>query len=85
MAAGPDDIRGLIPFTLASLVLWAAEKHPTLARMGASNEACRINTVAEGYDPTLGIMHEGRDGTSTFVLDMMEPERPKVDRSVLEL
>lgn len=44
----------------------------------------RIQCVAEGYDPTLGIMHEGREGSSAFVFDMMEPERPKVDRSVLE-
>jgi hypothetical protein len=26
-------------------------------------------------------MHESRDGSSAFVFDMMEPERPKVDRS----
>jgi CRISPR-associated protein Cas1 len=44
----------------------------------------RIQSVAEGYDPTLGIMHECRDGSSAFVFDMMEPERPKVDRSILE-
>jgi CRISP-associated protein Cas1 len=28
-------------------------------------------------------MHEGRNGSSAFVFDMMEPERPKVDRSIL--
>jgi CRISP-associated protein Cas1 len=44
----------------------------------------RIKGVAEGYDPTLGIMHESREGSSAFVFDMMEPERPKVDRSILE-
>jgi CRISPR-associated protein Cas1 len=44
----------------------------------------RIQSVAEGYDPTLGIMHESREGSSAFVFDMMEPERPKVDRAVLE-
>jgi CRISP-associated protein Cas1 len=43
----------------------------------------RIHSVAEGYDPTLGIMHENREGSSAFVFDMMEPERPKVDRSIL--
>jgi hypothetical protein len=31
-----------------------------------------------------GIMHESRAGSSAFVFDMMEPERPKVDRSILE-
>jgi len=34
--------------------------------------------------PTLGIMRESREGSSAFVFDMTEPERPKVDRSILE-
>jgi CRISPR-associated protein Cas1 len=29
-------------------------------------------------------MHEGREVSSAFVFDMMEPERPKVDRRILE-
>jgi CRISPR/Cas system-associated endonuclease Cas1 len=37
-----------------------------------------------GYDPTIGIMHEGNDGSSKFIFDLMEPERPKVDRAVLD-
>lgn len=41
----------------------------------------RIKSIAEGYDPTLGIMHESREGSSAFVFDLMEPERPKVIRS----
>jgi CRISPR-associated endonuclease Cas1 len=44
----------------------------------------RVRAIAEGYDPTLGIMHERREGSSAFVFDMMEPERPKVDRAVLQ-
>jgi CRISP-associated protein Cas1 len=48
-----------------------------------SESQIRIQSIAEGYDPTLGIMHEGREGSSAFVFDMMEPERPKVDRSFL--
>jgi CRISP-associated protein Cas1 len=44
----------------------------------------RIRSVADGYDPTLGIMHESREGSSALVFDMMEPERPNVDRSILE-
>jgi CRISPR-associated protein Cas1 len=31
----------------------------------------------------LGIMHYERDGSPAFVFDLMEPERPKVDRAVL--
>jgi CRISP-associated protein Cas1 len=44
----------------------------------------RIKAISEGYDPTIGIMHEGRDGSSKFISDLMEPERPEVDRSVLD-
>jgi CRISPR/Cas system-associated endonuclease Cas1 len=46
----------------------------------------QIKAVAkgyEGYDPMLGIMHYERDDSPAFVFDMMEPERPKVDRAVL--
>jgi CRISPR-associated endonuclease Cas1 len=43
----------------------------------------QIRLVSEGYDPMLGIMHYDRDGAPAFVFDMMEPERPKVDRTVL--
>jgi CRISP-associated protein Cas1 len=44
----------------------------------------RIKAISEGYDPTIGIMHEGINGSSKFIFDLMEPERPKVDRSVLD-
>ena len=44
----------------------------------------RIKAISEGYDPTLGIMHDGSDGSSKFIFDLMEPERPKVDRVVLD-
>jgi hypothetical protein len=35
-----------------------------------------ICQVVDGYEPTIGIMHEGRDGSSKFVFDLMEPDRP---------
>ena len=44
----------------------------------------RIKVISEGYDPTIGIMHEGNDGSSKFIFDLMEPERPLVDRAVLD-
>ena len=44
----------------------------------------RIKAISEGYDPTIGIMHEGSDGSSKFIFDLMEPQRPKVDRAVLD-
>jgi CRISPR-associated protein Cas1 len=43
----------------------------------------QIGPVADGYDPMIGVMHYDRDGAPAFVFDMMEPERPKVDRVVL--
>ena len=43
----------------------------------------RIKAISEGYDPTIGIMHEGSDGSSKFIFDLMEPDRPKIDRAVL--
>jgi CRISPR-associated protein Cas1 len=44
----------------------------------------RIRAISDGYDQTIGIMHEGSDGSSKFIFDLMEPERPKVDRAVLD-
>jgi CRISP-associated protein Cas1 len=44
----------------------------------------RIKAISDGFDPTIGVMHEGSDGSSKFIFDLMEPERPKVDRAVLD-
>jgi CRISPR-associated protein Cas1 len=44
----------------------------------------RIKAISDGYDPTIGIMHEGRDGSSKFIFDLMEPRRPRVDQAVLD-
>ena len=44
----------------------------------------QINTISEGYDPTLGIMHEPNAGSAAFVFDLMEPERPATDRKLIE-
>jgi CRISPR-associated endonuclease Cas1 len=45
----------------------------------------RIQTVSEGYDPTIGIMHHDYRGGPAFVLDKLEPLRPMVDREVLRI
>jgi CRISPR associated protein Cas1 len=29
-------------------------------------------------------LHEGSDGSSKFIFDLMEPERPKIDRAILD-
>jgi CRISPR-associated endonuclease Cas1 len=44
----------------------------------------QIQLTAEGYDPTIGIMHEENNGSAAFIFDMMEPHRPAVDRKILE-
>ena len=44
----------------------------------------QIRSVAEGYDPSLGIMHVEREYGPAFVFDLMEPERPTVDRAIIE-
>lgn len=46
----------------------------------------RIGVVADGYDPTCGLLHKRTDReVQSFVYDLMEPLRPVVDRAVLEL
>lgn len=49
----------------------------------------QIEAVAEGYDPMFGIVHDrrktARGKTPAYALDIMEPDRPVVDRNVLEL
>jgi CRISPR-associated protein Cas1 len=48
----------------------------------------QIRLIAEGFDPTLGVMHEKkalRGMNPGFALDHMEPMRPVVDRAVLQL
>jgi len=37
-----------------------------------------------GYDPTIGFLHSSNSDRHAFVLDLMEPLRPIVDRKVLE-
>jgi CRISP-associated protein Cas1 len=61
--------------------------HPVSAIMNYAyavlQSQVQIKAVADGYDPMLGIMHYERDGTPAFVFDLMESERPGVDRAVL--
>ncbi len=45
----------------------------------------QIDAVADGYDPTIGIMHNHHQGSSAYVLDLIEPERPKIDAVILAL
>jgi CRISP-associated protein Cas1 len=46
----------------------------------------RIQVIADGHDPTRGIVHgDGHSGRDTYVFDLMEAGRPEAERRVLEL
>lgn len=47
--------------------------------------ALQMQSIADGYDPTIGIMHVSEPGKPAFLLDLIEPERPKADAEVLRL
>jgi CRISPR-associated endonuclease Cas1 len=50
---------------------------------GALQNRLHIGAVADGYDPTYGIMHHGGRESSAYIFDIMEPERPRVDATIL--
>jgi CRISP-associated protein Cas1 len=84
----PDEWRTVGPrFTRVYATGSRNASHPVNATLNYAyavlQSQVQIRLVAEGYDPMLGIMHADRDDAAAFVLDMMEPERPKVDRAVL--
>lgn len=43
-----------------------------------------MDVVAAGFDPSIGFLHASGPNRPAFVLDLMEPRRPIVDRKVLE-
>jgi CRISPR-associated endonuclease Cas1 len=45
----------------------------------------QIRTISAGYDPTIGVLHANVPDRPALVLDLMEPLRPVVDRSILRL
>ena len=66
--------------------------HPVNAMLnyayGVLTARTQIRLIADGYDPTIGIMHdeeEQRGKYPAFALDHMEPMRPVVDRVILHL
>jgi hypothetical protein len=43
-----------------------------------------MQIIADGYDPTIGFLHTYGVDRPALVFDLMEPQRPIVDRKVLE-
>jgi CRISP-associated protein Cas1 len=62
--------------------------HPINAMLnyayGVLESQVRMQVVAAGLDPTIGILHGNARGQSGLVYDLMEPMRPIVDRKILE-
>jgi CRISPR-associated protein Cas1 len=61
--------------------------HPLNAMLNyayaALQSRLQIEAVANGFDPTIGIMHHSYRGALAYIFDIMEPERPKVEAAVL--
>lgn len=43
----------------------------------------QVQAVADGFDPFAGIMHHTRPDFPAYVYDLIEPERPEIDRAIL--
>lgn len=66
--------------------------HPVNAMLnyayGVLTIRMQIQLIADGYDPTLGILHDRKSSRGSYpalALDCMEPMRPVVDRAVLQI
>ncbi|MEA1619420.1 CRISPR-associated endonuclease Cas1 [Erythrobacter sp. T5W1-R] len=56
--------------------------HPT--RSCGLRTPLTIEAIAEGYDLTIGIMHNSKRGSHAWALDMIELERSAVDVKILQ-
>jgi CRISPR associated protein Cas1 len=90
-AVGQSQIIGILLGRVRRPITWPGNRnaaHPVNAILNyayaALESEIRIKAISEGYDPTIGVVHEGSDGSSKFIFDLMEPERPRVDRAVLD-
>ena len=45
----------------------------------------KMQIIAEGLDPTIGLSHSQRKYRDALVLDRMEPLRPIIDAEILKL
>jgi CRISPR/Cas system-associated endonuclease Cas1 len=39
--------------------------------MRRSKAKIRIKAISKGYDPTIGVTHDGSDGSSKIIFDLM--------------
>lgn len=72
--AQPDNRRATDPIN-AMLNYGYAVRHSKL----------QIKAIADGYSPLLGIMHRHKRTSASYILDILEPERPRVDAAILDL
>ena len=70
-----------------------AATHPVNAMLNYAYKVLetniRIHCAIEGYDPHIGILHTGKrnkfSNEPSFVLDLMEPYRPVIDREIIKI
>lgn len=86
----PDDWRGYSLRSSVANVVTPQNRnasHPVNAMLNYAYAVklaqMQIQAIADGYDPTIGIMHHGRRGKPAYIFDLIEPERPKVDARIL--
>lgn len=68
----------------------SAATHPINAMLnyayGILEAQVRMQTIAQGYDPSIGILHDRiSPDRHSFVFDLIEPLRPPIDRIILKL
>jgi CRISPR-associated endonuclease Cas1 len=86
----PEDWQRVGPRTSASNIRASNRdaSHPVNAILnyayGILESHVKIQTVSQGYDPTIGFLHGFARHRPALLFDLMEPLRPIVDRTVLE-
>ena len=84
-----DIARSISTATSASAINWiSAASHPINAMLNyayAEKQAeLQIKPIADGFDPTIRIMHNGRLGLPPYIVDQIEMHYPLVDPAILD-
>ena len=84
----PDNWHTLVPRTMTWRKRARLARHPVNAMLnygyGVLAHQLKAQVIANGLDPTIGIIHGNSQNPIPLVYDLMEPMRPVVDRQVLE-